>query len=95
MKKLKLALGAALLLAGGGLGVATAAPSVATLGLLAGDGPSTEVAYRRHQRTIHHHRAWRRHHVRRHRHYGHPNARNPSRPGYMQQLGNTAGGPRY
>ena len=27
--------------------------------------------------------------------HGNPNARNPSRPGYQQQLGNTTGGPRY
>ena len=26
---------------------------------------------------------------------GDPNARNPSRPGYQQQKGNTSGGPRY
>lgn len=27
--------------------------------------------------------------------YGNPNARNPERPGYQQQLGNTTNGPRY
>jgi hypothetical protein len=28
-------------------------------------------------------------------HHGDPNARNPERPGYQQQLGTTTGGPRY
>ena len=28
-------------------------------------------------------------------HHGNPNARNPERPGYQQQLGGTTGGPRY
>ena len=27
--------------------------------------------------------------------YGNPNARNPEREGYQQQLGNTTNGPRY
>ncbi|GAA0272852.1 hypothetical protein GCM10008965_45690 [Methylorubrum aminovorans] len=41
-----------------------------------------------------HHRMPRGHRMRPRR-MGDPNARNPSRPGYQQQKGNTSGGPRY
>jgi len=52
----------------------------------------------------HHHHRMHRHHTTRHQRrmrrlntmrHGNPNARNPSRPGYQQQLGTTTGGPRY
>ncbi|MDV2987895.1 UNVERIFIED_CONTAM: hypothetical protein Q9R58_26665 [Methylobacteriaceae bacterium AG10] len=41
-----------------------------------------------------HHRMRRAHRMRP-RGMSDPNARNPSRPGYQQQKGNTTGGPRY
>ncbi len=56
------------------------------------------VAMRRHyhyHRMKRHDRHMRRHMRRNHMRAGDPNARNPSRPGYQQQLGNTTGGPRY
>ncbi|MFC7663459.1 hypothetical protein ACFQWF_13075 [Methylorubrum suomiense] len=48
--------------------------------------------YHRHHRTTKMERRMRRENTMR---YGNPNARNPERPGYQQQLGNTTNGPRY
>lgn len=95
MRNLKRALGIALVFTGAGLGAASAAPALPTFGLSAGDDLTTSVADRGHRRRMHHHRAHRRHIMRNHRRHGHPNARNPSRPGYMQQLGTTSGGRHY
>lgn len=95
MKVLNLAVGATLLLAGAGFGSASASPGLPMHGVLAGGHPVTEVAYRHRHHTMHHHRIHRRHHIRNHRMHGHPNARNPSRPGHMQQFGNTSGGRHY
>ncbi|MGU3540252.1 hypothetical protein [Methylobacterium sp. A54F] len=95
MKTLTLTLAAGIMLGGLGLTAASAAPAIPAPGLVAGTTPTTDVAYRRHHRSIHHHRAWRRHHVRNRMRHGDPNARNPERPGYAQQKGNTTGGPRY
>ena len=64
---------------------------------LAGSDMVETVAMHRHYRMHRHHSA--RHHRRMRRmntmRHGDPNARNPSRPGYQQQLGNTTGGPRH
>ncbi|AWV18885.1 MULTISPECIES: hypothetical protein [Methylobacterium] len=73
-----------------------AAPAMAQPGLAGSDMVET-VAMHRHYRMHRHHSA--RHHRRMRRmntmRHGDPNARNPSRPGYQQQLGNTTGGPRH
>ncbi|MBD8909473.1 hypothetical protein [Methylorubrum zatmanii] len=99
--RMALTLAAGVLLGSFGLGTvsASAAPAMPAPGLVAGD--TVEVV--RH-RSWHHHHGYRHHHSTRaerrarrlntHRH-GNPNARNPERPGYQQQLGNTTGGPRY
>ncbi|GJD54154.1 hypothetical protein [Methylobacterium dankookense] len=97
MTRLALALSAGLLLGGLGSFSASAAPLAVPAGVSASE--TVEAA------------AWRRHHHMRYRHHstraerrarrmntmrhGNPNARNPERPGYKQQLGNTTGGPRY
>ena len=98
--RIALTLAAGLLL--GTLGTASAAPALPAPGVIAGDTVETVG----HRSWHHHHRhGWHRHHgttraerrARRwntHRH-GNPNARNPERPGYQQQLGNTTNGPRY
>lgn len=85
----------------GGLATAQAAPAMPTSGLAGHDMVET-VAMHSHHR-MHHHRMHRHHSTRHERRmrrlntmrHGNPNARNPSRPGYQQQLGNTTGGPRY
>ncbi len=74
---------------------AQAAPAMPLTGL-AGHGLVETTA-------MHHHRMHRHHSTRHERRmrrlntmrHGNPNARNPSRPGSQQQLGNTTGGPRY
>ncbi|MCJ2137923.1 hypothetical protein MKK69_28405 [Methylobacterium sp. J-026] len=75
---------------------AQAAPAVPQTGLAGHDMVKTIA--------MHHHHRMHRHHSTRHERrmrrlntmrHGNPNARNPSRPGYQQQLGNTTGGPRY
>ncbi|UIY42698.1 hypothetical protein [Methylobacterium radiotolerans] len=78
-----------------------AAPAIAQPGFAGSDMVET-VAMHRHHRMHHHrmHRHYSTRHERRMRRmntmrHGNPNARNPSRPGYQQQLGNTTGGPRY
>ncbi len=100
--RIALTLAAGVLLGSFGLGIgaASAAPAMPAPGVIAGD---TVAAVRDHRH--HHHRS-----VLGHRHstkaerrarrmntyrHGNPNARNPERPGYQQQLGNTTGGPRY
>ncbi|WP_336489856.1 hypothetical protein [Methylobacterium nigriterrae] len=95
MTKLALTLAAGLTLGGLSLHAASAAPAMPAPGLVAGEAATTGVVYRRHHRSLHHHRAWRRHHMRNSLRHGNPNARNPERPGYAQQKGNTSGGPRY
>ncbi|MEL6063738.1 MULTISPECIES: hypothetical protein [unclassified Methylobacterium] len=85
------------LLAGGlvaGASAAQAAPAMPQTGLAGGLVETV---------AMHHHHRMHRHHSTRHERrmrrlntmrHGNPNARNPSRPGYQQQLGNTTGGPR-
>lgn len=87
------------LLAGGlvaGASAVQATPAPPQAGLADG-GLVETVAMHRHHRMHRHHST---RHMRRMRRlntmrHGHPNARNPSRPGHQQQLGNTTGGPRY
>ncbi|TGD96125.1 hypothetical protein [Methylobacterium nonmethylotrophicum] len=98
MKSLTLALAASVLL--GGLALTSASAAVTgPAPTVAGPGATVEpVAMRRHHHYRHmkrHDRMMRRHMRRNHMMRGDPNARNPSRPGYQQQLGNTSGGPRY
>lgn len=69
-----------------GIAVADAAPALPQTGLNAG-ADMVETA-----RTTTHERQMRRTNTMRH---GNPNARNPERPGYKQQLGGTTNGPRY
>jgi hypothetical protein len=95
MTKLALTLAAGVMLGGFGLTAASAAPAMPAIGVVAKDAAAIEVVYRRHHRSVHHHRAWRSHHTRNRMRYGDPNARNPAQPGYAQQRGNTSGGPRY
>ena len=95
MTKLALTLAAGVMLGGLGLTAASAAPAMPSVGLVANEAGATEVVYRRHHRSVKHHRAWRRHHTRNRMMHGDPNARNPERPGYAQQRGNTSGGARY
>ncbi|KAB1076206.1 hypothetical protein [Methylobacterium planeticum] len=95
MTKLALTLAAGVMLGGFGLTAASAAPAMPSVALVAADAAPIQVAYRKHHRSIHHHRSWRRHHMRNRMRHGDPNARNPAMPGYAQQKGNTSGGPRY
>lgn len=79
-----------------GAATVEAAPLVPLSGLDHGSHIET-ARYRQHRMRHRHHstraqRRMRRMNTLRH---GNPNARNPSRPGYQQQLGNTTGGPRY
>ncbi|MGH1591200.1 hypothetical protein ACRBEV_26030 [Methylobacterium phyllosphaerae] len=84
-----------------GTGIAQATPATPQPGLTASDMVETASMHRHHR--MHHHRMHRHHSTRHERRmrrmntmrHGNPNARNPSRPGYQQQLGNTTGGPRY
>ncbi|BCM84411.1 hypothetical protein [Methylobacterium indicum] len=96
MKSLSLALAASVLLGGLALTPASAAVT-APAPAVSGAGSTVEhVAMRRHYHHMKRHdRHMRRHMRRHHMRSGNPNARNPSRPGYQQQLGNTTGGPRY
>ncbi|CAO4176230.1 hypothetical protein [Methylorubrum populi] len=106
--RLALTFAAGVLLGSFGLGTmsASAAPAMPAADVVA--GTTTETVRHRSWHHHHHHHAHRsvlgHHHSTRaqrrarrlntHRH-GNPNARNPERPGYQQQLGNTTGGPRY
>ncbi len=100
--RIALTLAAGVLLGGLGAGSASAAPAVPAPGVVAGDTVETVMHGGRHH---HRHHGWHHHHgttkaYRRARRYntmrhGNPNARNPERPGYQQQLGNTTNGPRY
>ncbi|MEH3148101.1 MAG: hypothetical protein PGN34_22840 [Methylobacterium frigidaeris] len=94
MKTLTLTLAATVVL--GALGFAApASAAVTTPAGISGDASMVEhVASRRHQMRRHD-RHMRRMMRRNSRMHGNPNARNPERPGYMQQKGNTSGGPRY
>ncbi|WP_132250297.1 hypothetical protein [Methylobacterium segetis] len=95
MTKLALTLAAGVMLGGLGLTAASAAPGMPASGLVAGEPATETVAHSRYHHWKKHHRMYRRQ-VNRHRmRYGDPNARNPERPGYMQQRGTTSGGPRY
>lgn len=99
--RLVLTLAAGVLLSSLGMGAASAAPAMPAPGVIASDAVET-VGYRsRHHahRSVlgHRHSTKAQRRARRmntHRH-GNPNARNPERPGYQQQLGTTTGGPRY
>ncbi|NGM36751.1 hypothetical protein G4G93_22980 [Methylobacterium sp. DB0501] len=98
MKSLTLALAASVLLGGLAMTPASAAVTGPAPAVAGPESTVEHVAMRRH----YHHRHMRAHdrHMRRHMRrntmmHGNPNARNPSRPGYKQQLGNTTGGPRY
>lgn len=84
---------------------ATAAPAIPHAGSVAGDTVQTarhrdykshydnhHHSHTGHHGTTKHERMMRRHNT---HHHGNPNARNPERPGYQQQLGNTTNGPRY
>ncbi|GJE53979.1 MULTISPECIES: hypothetical protein [Methylobacterium] len=94
-----LAAGALLGAIGFGAVSASAAPAMPHAALVAGDTIET-VRHRGHHHHSHmghhgttkHERMMRRHNT---HHHGNPNARNPERPGYQQQLGNTTNGPRY
>ncbi|WP_232630372.1 hypothetical protein [Methylobacterium sp. Leaf118] len=97
--RIALTLAAGVLFCGLGVGTASAAPAMPAPGVIAGDTVETvrHGGWHRH-RGWHHHRTSR--YERRARRYntlrhGNPNARNPERPGYQQQLGNTTNGPRY
>lgn len=96
MTRFALALSAGLLLGGLGSFSASAAPLAVPAGVAAADTVEAVVHRRHHMRYRHHstraERRMRRMNTMRH---GNPNARNPERPGYKQQLGNTTGGPRY
>ena len=98
--RLALTLAAGVLLTSLGMGAASAAPAVPAPGVIAGDTVETVGSrHHRHYRSTlrHRHSTRAERRARRlntHRH-GNQNARNPSRPGYQQQLGNTTGGPRY
>ncbi|MCJ2049318.1 hypothetical protein [Methylobacterium sp. J-070] len=81
----------------GGTAAVQAAPAMPQTGLADRGMVETIAMHHRHHRMHRHHstrheRRMRRMNTMRH---GDPNARNPSRPGYQQQLGNTTGGPRY
>ncbi|MBA9066985.1 hypothetical protein FHR71_000715 [Methylobacterium sp. RAS18] len=95
-----LTLAAGVLLTSLGMGAASAAPAMPAPGMIAGDTVETVGShYHRHHRSVlgHRHSTKAERRARRmntHRH-GNPNARNPERSGYQQQLGNTTGGPRY
>ncbi|KQQ18042.1 hypothetical protein ASF53_06660 [Methylobacterium sp. Leaf123] len=106
--RIALTLAAGALLGSLGLGVvsASAAPAMPPPGLIAGQTVEAVRDHSRHHRHWHrshrsvlgHHHSTKaqRHHRRINTHnHGNPNAHNPSRPGYQQQLGNTTGGPRY
>ena len=97
--RIALTLAAGMLLCGLGAGTASAAPAMPAPGVIVGDTVETvrHGGYHRHRGWRHHHstraeRRARRYNTKR---YGNPNARNPERSGYQQQLGNTTGGPRY
>ncbi len=99
--RLALTLAAGALLTSLGMGTASAAPAMPALGVVANDTIETvgSRSYRHHHRSVlgHRHSTKAERRARRmntHRH-GNPNARNPERSGYQQQLGNTTGGPRY
>lgn len=101
--RLALTLAAGMMLGGFGLTAnsASAAPAMPQPGMLAGDTAVETVRHRGHHHGHHHYRhggttkaerMMRRQNTLIH---GNPNARNPERPGYQQQLGNTTNGPRY
>ncbi|GEO97749.1 hypothetical protein [Methylobacterium haplocladii] len=96
-------LAAGLMLGGLALGAnsASAAPAMPQPGVLAGD-PVEQVMHRHRHHHGHHHyghgrttKAERMHRRANTMRHGNPNSRNPERPGYQQQLGNTTNGPRY
>ncbi|RVU18112.1 hypothetical protein [Methylobacterium oryzihabitans] len=94
MKTLTLTLAATVVL--GALGFAAPASAAVTTPA----GVSAETSMVEHVAMRRHHMMKRDRHMRRmmrrnSRMKGDPNARNPERPGYMQQKGNTSGGPRY
>ncbi|GJD77125.1 hypothetical protein [Methylobacterium gregans] len=94
MTRIALTLATGLLLGGLASLPASAAPLSVPAGVTASDSVDT-VAYRHHRYRHHSTRAERRARRMNTMRYGNPNARNPERPGYKQQLGNTTGGPRY
>ena len=94
--RIALTLAAGLLLGGLAALPASAAPAMPQAGLVADTTVEQAFQPRYHRKYRHHstrsERRMRRMNTMRH---GNPNARNPERPGYKQQLGNTTGGPRY
>lgn len=103
MTKIALALATGTLLSVLGFSAASAAPLMpASAPIVAGEQAVDQVVYRHHRHpgvanphARRHHRHMRSHRRVEPRMQGNPNARNPSQPGYMQQKGNTSGGPRY
>ncbi|GJD47966.1 hypothetical protein OPKNFCMD_0679 [Methylobacterium crusticola] len=96
MKTLTLTLAATVML--GCLGFAAAPASAAVTGpsAVATDGSTVErAAMQGRHRMMRHQRMMRHRGVHRRMMRSDPNSRNPSRPGYQQQKGNTSGGPAY
>jgi len=93
--RIALTLAAGMLLTG--LGAASAAPAMPPAGLMAADTVTSVRSHHDHHHAMHG-RTTKAERMARRRNthiHGNPNARNPERPGYMQQLGNTTNGPRY
>ncbi|MHC2105630.1 hypothetical protein [Methylobacterium sp. CM6246] len=81
-----------------GTAAVQAAPALPQSGLTGHDMIDQVAMHHRHDHRMHRHHSTR--HQRRMRrmntmHHGNPNSKNPSRPGYQQNLGSTTGGPRY
>lgn len=101
MMRLVVIVAAGVLCSSLGFSVASAAPVTPVPGVIAGSTVETvgSRSYHHHHRSTlgHRHSTKAQRRARRmntHKH-GNPNARNPERSGYKQQLGNTTGGPRY
>ena len=100
MTKIAIALAASTLLGALGMTAASAAPAMPVgAAIVAGDHAVDEAAYRhRHYQGMRHRGMGHGRHMRRmpaSRMSSNPNSRNPQQPGFMQQKGQTTGGPRY
>jgi hypothetical protein len=100
MTKIAIALAASTLLGALGMTAASAAPALPVgAAIVAGDHAVDEAAYRhRHYQGMRHRGMGHGRHMRRmpaSRMGSNPNSRNPQQPGFMQQKGQTTGGPRY
>lgn len=106
--RIVLTLAGGLLLGAASITASSAAPAVPHVDAVAGSAVERVEWHHSHPERHHHHDVHRsvlgHHHStkaermarRRNTHYhGNPNAHNPEREGYQQQLGNTTGGPRY